>query len=585
MSRCRVTRRQSDKNRIESDWSSRIESKHHRLRSLKASLSSPDLTPPSSLASRHPGMDFSECYQDTVSTVAAAARVGDMRLLRSFIRQGRKVDLVDNRGWRAIHEAAAAGRVDCLKEILSAAARTAGSTAGFQAYVNSATHEGESACFLAARSGHLVAVRVLLKARADIDQLTNDLSCPLYAAVSNGHKDVVELLMAKGAQLNRSHTASCWTCLHLAVYQDRVDIVRLLVRSANLEAPDDYKITPLFLAAQHGRRECLEVLVRAGANVNAQAVDLASPLLLASQEGHLSCVDFLLENGADANLVCSEDWPQLPIHIAADFGHLSILRRLLSVTERACDRGEGLVSPLYLAIQSRQLPTMELLLAEGFSPDAQNCDSLLNVHSPLSFALKCNKREAARMLLAAGATLGLDEWHLVLTRDDADVLKLVLEHRRLYPPRFLSDDSAADGRSSKTPLRPPEFEDMVQVALQQPEFAGNWLPPLLKAGLEPELLLHFNTMNVANSEMVNFLLQFVNWSTVPPSLKAILCHRRALKTWQPFPQFDSVPDLSHLCRLQIRNLMGSDAVMRPNVVGRLPVPPCIHRFLQFDDVV
>ncbi|XP_019730132.1 ankyrin repeat and SOCS box protein 3 isoform X2 [Hippocampus comes] len=549
-----------------------------------ASLRCSDLTQTSSTASRRPGMDFSACYEDSVSSVAAAARLGNKRRMRYLIRQGHTVDLADNRGWRAIHEAAAAGRVGCLKEILSAAARTAGSSAGFQAYVNSATHEGESACFLAARSGHLDAVRLLLKARANIDQLTNDLSCPLYVAVSNGHKDVVQLLLAKGAMLDRSHTASCWTCLHLAVYQDHVDIVRLLVESADLEAPDDYKVTPLFLAAQHGRRQCLEVLVHAGANVNAQAVDLASPLLLASQEGHLSCVDFLLQHGADANLVCGQNWPQLPIHAAAEFGHLSILRRLLRVTERACDRDEGMVSPLYLAVQGRQLPSMELLLAEGFSPDAQDCDSLLDLHSPLSLALECELREEARLLLAAGATLDLDEWSLVLSRHDADVLKLVLEHRWLYPPRFLSDDSAADGRSSKTALRPPEFDDMLLMALQQAEFADSWLPPLLKAGLEPKLLLHCNIMKVANSEMVNFLLQFVNWSTMPPSLKDILCQRRARKTWQPLPQFDSIPDLSHLCRLQIRILMGADAVMRPDVVGRLPVPPCLHHFLQFDDI-
>lgn len=73
---------------------------------------------------RRPGMDFSACYEDSVSSVAAAARLGDKRRLRYLIRLGRTVDLADNRGWRAIHEAAAAGSVGCLKEILSAVART-----------------------------------------------------------------------------------------------------------------------------------------------------------------------------------------------------------------------------------------------------------------------------------------------------------------------------------------------------------------------------------------------------------------------------------------------------------------------------
>lgn len=32
----------------------------------------------------------------------------------------------------------------------------------------------------------------------------------------------------------------------------------------HLEALDDHKITPLFLAAEYGQQECLEILVNAG---------------------------------------------------------------------------------------------------------------------------------------------------------------------------------------------------------------------------------------------------------------------------------------------------------------------------------
>lgn len=51
-------------------------------------------------------------------------------------------------------------------------------------YVNHLTHEGESACYLAAQCGHLSVVRLLLKAHTDINQLTNDLSCPLYEGIT-----------------------------------------------------------------------------------------------------------------------------------------------------------------------------------------------------------------------------------------------------------------------------------------------------------------------------------------------------------------------------------------------------------------
>lgn len=38
-------------------------------------------------------------------------------------------------------------------------------------------------------------------------------------AVDGGYKEIVELLVRKGAEVNRTHTASCWTCLHQAVYK------------------------------------------------------------------------------------------------------------------------------------------------------------------------------------------------------------------------------------------------------------------------------------------------------------------------------------------------------------------------------
>lgn len=37
----------------------------------------------------------------------------------------------------------------------------------------------------------------------------------------------------------------------------------------------------------------------------------------------------------------------------------------------------------------------------------------------------------------------------------------------------------------------------------------------------------------ADSEVLNYLLEFVNWSTVSPPLKHILDRRRAEKTWEP----------------------------------------------------
>ncbi|XP_017295523.1 ankyrin repeat and SOCS box protein 3 [Kryptolebias marmoratus] len=537
-------------------------------------------------------MDFTECYADTVSSAAAAARSGCRRQVRRLIESGCSLDARDNRGWNALHEAAAAGSKGCVQQILSAVAARKGAAHFSRCgdYVNSLTHEGESACYLAAQRGHLSVVRLLLKAHANINQLTNDLSCPLYAAVDNGHQDVVKLLVSRGAEVDRTHTASCWTCLHQAVYKGHSDIVHILVNVCNLEAHDDHKISPLFVAAQYGQRECLQILINAGACVNTQAADLATPLLIASQEGHQACVDLLLDHGADPNMACSHEWPQLPVHAAAEFGHLGILRRLIDVTNRTCDRSGGMVSPLYVAIHSHQTGSIQLLLEEGYSPDAQDCTQTLSFCSPLSLALfhtdnKNSCRESLKLLLAAGATLGAEEWTYALATDRTDLLDLVLEHRWISRPEtFTTDCSSSRPPQEKMVFQLQELRELVCVALSHVSFASCWLPVLLRAGLDPSLLLHPHMLETADSDVLNSLLQFVNWSTLSPALKLILERRRAEKTWDPCTDFDSVPRLSHICRLKIREVLGPDLLMRTNVVQQLPVPSLLHDFLKFRDI-
>ncbi|XP_041671649.1 ankyrin repeat and SOCS box protein 3 [Cheilinus undulatus] len=530
-------------------------------------------------------MDFAECYKDTVSSVAAAARSGRWRTVRKLINRGFNADCRDNRGWNALHEAAAAGSRWCVREILSAA--SAGSSHACRSFVNCSTHEGESACYLAALHGHLSVVQLLLKAHADINQLTNDLSCPLYAAVDSGHKEVVELLISKGAEVNRTHTASCWTCLHQAVFKGHSDIVRMLVRVCNLEAQDDYKITPLFVAAQYGQQECLKILVNAGANVNAQAADLATPLLIASQEGKEACLEILLDHGADPNKVCSQEWPQFPIHAAAEFGHIGVLERLIAVTDRACDRGEGMVSPLYVAINKNQSRSIEILLRAGYSPDGQDCYEILRFGSPLSYAIfnctSIHHTQSVRALIAGGAILREADWNRALT-DLPELFDLILGYRQIPQLGPFTKDCPELQHQGKTVLKVQELRDLLCTALNQICYSAWWLPLLLKAGLEPSLLLHPLMLEETYSSVLNYLLEFVNWSTLSPHLKNILDQRQAEKTWDPLPVFDSIPSLSHICRLKIRSLLGPPALMTTNVVQQLPVPSVLHDFLQFKEI-
>lgn len=514
-------------------------------------------------------MDFTECYADSCSAVALAARDGKSRRVQKLIRRGFAVDVKDNRGWNALHEAAAAGTAGCVRLLIPAAVNC-------EDYVNTLTHNSETPLYFAAKYGHLRAVKWLIKAGADINRKTNDLSCPLYAAVDGGHKDVIELLVRNGAEVNGTYSLSGWSCLHQAVYKGHIEIVRYLVSLCTLEAVDDYGITPLFVAAQYGHHQCLDILANAGANVNCQANDLATPLLIAAQEGHEQCVECLLAHGADPNLYCNEYCWQLPILAAAQFNRLSILEKLIPVTKRECDRGEGKVSPVYLAVLGGHADSLRALLQKGYSPDAQSCPQF-GYSCPLEMALwtwldaswnlnsECHQaQEITLILLAAGAHVNTSIYGFTLQGHVPEHLPLILKHAGLP--------------------QGDRLRELIDRALTEVKDASFWLPLLLKAGLDPMLLLQDKLLEEAGNDALNFFLEFVNWKTLPSEMLQILAHRRAEGTWTPRKHFESVPVLAHLCRLAVRAHVGSDTLSKPSFIQQLPIPSLLQDYLHFSDV-
>lgn len=62
---------------------------------------------------------------------------------------------------------------------------------------------------------------------------------------------------------------------------------------------DQFCWTSLHHAAQAGKVEILELLLEAGANIDAQTITGTTPLMVAIQSTHLSCVEFFFTAGAN----------------------------------------------------------------------------------------------------------------------------------------------------------------------------------------------------------------------------------------------------------------------------------------------
>ena len=87
---------------------------------------------------------------------------------------------------------------------------------------------------------------------------------PLHEAVSNGHSDILKLLLKYDGDVN-SRANSGYTPLHLAASSGHVNCVRVLLDSgANIANSDEYGKTPIQTAELSSKHGVVKVLRSAG---------------------------------------------------------------------------------------------------------------------------------------------------------------------------------------------------------------------------------------------------------------------------------------------------------------------------------
>ncbi|KAJ4041185.1 hypothetical protein NW753_010593 [Fusarium oxysporum] len=203
------------------------------------------------------------------------------------------------------------------------------------------------------------------------------------------------------------HTPRKMTGLHLAGLfglSKAADTLLRLEHGPDLE--DTYSRTPLWYAAQNGHKAVVELLLVAGADVNAAAAaagyDGRTALQAAAGGGHLEVVEKLLAEGADVN-AAGIDFGRTALQAAARGGHLEVIEKLLvagaDVNAAGIDFGW---TALQAAAEGGHLEVVEKLLAEGANINAA---AGYNGRTALEAAARGGHLEVVEKLLAAGANV------------------------------------------------------------------------------------------------------------------------------------------------------------------------------------
>lgn len=227
-------------------------------------------------------------------------------------------DVKDANDRVALHFAAREGQTEMCKYLLEE----------LKLDVNVKDADGETPLLHAARQGKIATAMYLLDHGADPNVPSNLGATALHHAAGIGEIDLLKLLLSRGVNVDSESDAGTplvWAAGH--VQNDAVKV--LLEHHANPNAETDDGITPLLSAVAAGSMDCLELLIKAGANVNITAGGV-TPLHIAADGGNLDIINCLINAGADPNV--TDECGNKPIQVAAERGNRQAVEILFPVT-------------------------------------------------------------------------------------------------------------------------------------------------------------------------------------------------------------------------------------------------------------
>uniref|UniRef100_A0A8D3C4S7 SOCS box domain-containing protein n=1 Tax=Scophthalmus maximus TaxID=52904 RepID=A0A8D3C4S7_SCOMX len=372
-------------------------------------------------------------------------------------------------------------------------------------------------------------IYLLLDSGADPNACDIKKKTPLALAAQNGHLNVAEVLIQKGAHVWCESESG--TILFDAAASGNPDIISLLLgHGADPNVPLHSGHLPIHRVAYHGHRLALEHLIPA-TKLEAVKESGMSPLHSAAAGGHAHCVETLLKAGYDPNFML----------------HPRVRRNYED--ERR--------SALFFAVSNNDLQCTRLLLEAGamVNQDPINC---------LQVALRQGNYELINTLLKFGANVNyysrVNTTHfpsaLQHALKDEVMLRMILNHG--YDVKRCFDCPYGDSSHDYAPWSSSVIKDMVFCEV----ITVSWLKHL-------------------SAQVVRIMLDYTDHVSFCTKLKETLEEQ---KQWpEIFHIQRNARSLKHLCRLRIREHLRRLRLRSPVFINFLPLPPRLKDYLRFKE--
>ena len=157
--------------------------------------------------------------------------------------------------------------------------------------VNTADPNGQNGLTIALHEPSLRVAETLINwPKTDLNALNAQGESPLMLASLKGHLGLVEKMITKGADVNKTG----WTPLHYAASTGQIKIISLLLQNhAYIDAASPNRSTPLMMASMYGTAEAVKLFLQEGADPLLRNQQGLTALQFAQRAGRPDSADLL----------------------------------------------------------------------------------------------------------------------------------------------------------------------------------------------------------------------------------------------------------------------------------------------------
>ena len=339
---------------------------------------------------------------------------GNLDVVKVLVKAGADVCVADNEGDTCLILAAWFGQIETVRYLVGLP----------EVDMNQRSLRGRTALHMAVLKVHADVAEVIIDAGADIEVKDEKGRSPLHCASRSGSLAIVKMLVKAGAGVRATDNKGD-TCLTLVSTEGHTETVRYLVDLpvVDLHHKNDLGSTALVCTRNP---HALQVLIDAGADIEAKNNFGRSALQCASVHGDLVIVKMLVKAGAG---VCVRDKVgDTCLILAAYKGHTETVRYLATLPEVDMNqRGRRGQTALHRVALTVHADVVGLLIDAGADIEAKDDHEW----SPLHMACEAGKIANVKMLVKAGA-------EVFVTNDDGDTcLILATYHGHTDSVRYI----------------------------------------------------------------------------------------------------------------------------------------------------